>query len=73
MIESPLIQEIVARTRHEKTQELIVRFLTGRFGPLPLDLAAELRTIADEPKLDDLLEWATRCPDLDTFRAKLSS
>jgi hypothetical protein len=77
VIESPLIQEIVARSRqearHEKTQELIVRFLTRRFGPLPLRLTTELRTIADEPKLDDLLEWAAQCPDLDAFRARLSS
>ena len=63
---------IVARTKYENTQNLIVRFLTGRFGPLPSELTSELRTITDEHKLEDLVEWAARCPNLEAFRARLS-
>ncbi len=69
MIESPLIQEIVARTKHET----IVQFLDGRFGAVPADVAVQLKGILDEERLEDLTRYAARCPDLEAFRARLSS
>ena len=69
MIESPLIQEIVARSKHDS----IVQFLEGRFGSVPADITLRLGEILDETKLEDLTRYAARCPDLEAFRARLSS
>jgi len=69
MIESPLIQEIVSRTKHSA----IVRFLAARFGPVPQDIVTILQTVSDEQRLDELVDWAGRCPDLDAFRTQLSA
>jgi hypothetical protein len=69
MIESPLIQEIVARSKHDS----ILQFLEARFGAVPADLALQLREILDESKLEELTRHAARCPDLASFRTALSS
>jgi hypothetical protein len=69
MIESPLIQEIVARTK----QEAIMLFLEGRFGSVPVDVAMQLKGILDEEKLRDLVQYAARCSDLEAFRTHLQS
>jgi hypothetical protein len=73
MIESPLIDEIVTRAKCEGQRKAIVKFLTTRLGPVPAELVAHLQTIADEARLDELAGWAASCPDLDAFRAQLSS
>jgi len=67
MIESPLIQEIVARTRHED----ILKVLEGRFGAVPADIALQIKRILDEQRLGDLVGYSARCPDLELFRARL--
>lgn len=72
-IESPLLEELMAQTRQENTQRHVVRILEGRFGAVPPEVVAELRTVRDEPKLDDLHDFAVVCPDLDAFRARLGS
>jgi hypothetical protein len=69
MIESPLIQELMAQRMHKA----ILRFLSGRFGSVPLDIQTTLQSIQDDARLDELVEWAARCPDLDAFRIRLSS
>jgi hypothetical protein len=69
MIESPLIQEIVARSK----QEAIMLFLEGRFGSVPVDLAMQLKGILDEERLRDLVRYAARCSDLQEFRTHLKS
>jgi hypothetical protein len=66
MIESPLIREIVAEVR----QKDILKFLT-RFGPVPPELAAEVRSILDETVLDAVVELSTSCPDLEHFQAEM--
>ncbi len=68
MIESPLIQEIVAERMHKD----ILRFLTGRFESVPQDIVSALHAIQEERKLDELVDWASRCPDLGAFRARLT-
>ena len=69
MIESPLIQELWA----ERIHPLILRVLTGRFGNVPAEIVAAVRTVQEGAKLDDLVEWASRCPDLEAFRSRLMS
>lgn len=68
MIESPLIQELMAERMHRA----ILRFLTGRFGAPPPEIAVAIQNIQDEQTLDDLVDLAARCPDLNTFRNRLS-
>ena len=68
MIESPLIQELVA----ERAHKAILRFLAARFGSVPLEIAATVESVQDEAKIDDLIDWAARCPSLDEFRTHLS-
>jgi hypothetical protein len=67
IIESPLIQELRARWR----QQDILRFLTGRFGNVPPEIVTALQAITEEARLNDLVDWAARCPDLEAFRARL--
>lgn len=69
MIESPLIQELLAQTRHED----ILQNLDARFGSVPPELATEIRAIFDDQRLRDLHRFAALCPDLAAFRARLSS
>ncbi len=65
MIESPLIREIVAESSHKH----ILKFLVTRFGPVPPELAAEVRSILDETVLDAVVELAASSPNLEHFGA----
>jgi len=65
MIESLLIREIVAERRHKD----ILKVLAIRFGPVPPELAAEVRSILDETVLDAVVELAASSPDLEHFGA----
>ncbi len=67
MIESPLIQELMA----ENGQKYILTVLETRFGTVPEELAVELRGVMDEQKLRELTRLAVKCSDLAAFRAKL--
>jgi hypothetical protein len=69
MIESPLIQEIIAENR----QADIVRILKVRFREVPSEVLTPLRGITKAAKLDDLVDYALACPDLNAFRARLHS
>jgi hypothetical protein len=67
MIESPLIREIVAESTHKH----ILKFLATRFGPVPPELEAEVRSILDESVLDAAIELAAFSSDRDHFAAEL--
>jgi hypothetical protein len=67
MIESPIIQELVAEGRHKD----ILRFLAVRFGPLPGASAAEIKQILDETVLDAVVELAASSPDLSHFETAM--
>lgn len=69
MIESPLIQELVAQTRHKA----IVEFLEARFGTVPLEVSRHLSKILDEQRLSSLIVEAARCTDLAAFQAALTT
>jgi hypothetical protein len=72
-IESPLIDELLAQVTQEATQRDVVGVLEARFGAVPPEVVAELRTVRDEQKLNDLHRFAVVCSDLDAFRARLGS
>ena len=67
MIESPLIQELLA----ERVRKTILRILEARFGPVPQDMVTALEAVQDDTKLDDLIGYAATSSDLDAFRARL--
>lgn len=67
MIESPLIQEIVAERMHKD----ILAFLESRFGRVPQDLATDLEAIHDEQTLDELVKLAARCRTLSAFHKRV--
>jgi predicted transposase YdaD len=64
MIESPLIQELVAEARHKD----ILKLLNKRFGEVPADLVNLVRSVVKERKLDLLFDLALDCPSLASFR-----
>jgi hypothetical protein len=68
MIESPLVQEIVAR----KGRKDVLVILEDRFGPVPADVKAALEAIEDEDRLTALMKVAWRCESLDAFRTQLA-
>jgi hypothetical protein len=67
MIESPLIQELLAERMHKA----IAKVLEGRFGPIPSDVRVRLQAVQQEEKLDDLNAFAGTCHNLDEFRKRL--
>jgi len=69
MIESPLIEEIMAETR----QETILDVLRGRFGEPSVEVTTLLRAVRKSDKLSELAKYAGACPDLEAFRNRLLS
>jgi hypothetical protein len=67
MIESPLIDELLA----ERTQDNILEVLRERFGVPPIELTNQLRAVQQDKKLTELLLFAVKCPNLEAFRARL--
>jgi hypothetical protein len=67
MIESPLIQEVLAEHMHKA----IVKVLEIRFGLVPSDVEVRLQAIQEEEKLDDLNTFAATCSNLGEFRKRL--
>ena len=67
MIESPLIRELTAERSHKH----ILKLLVTRFGLVPPELEAEVRSILDESVLDAANQLAAFSPDLDHFAAEL--
>jgi hypothetical protein len=72
MIESPLLQELLAETKRETMKQTLLRLLAARFGSVPQDITAALQAIPDRPQLEELIDWAARCPDLEAFRTRLT-
>ena len=75
MIESPLIKELVAESNQKAVQQAkqedLEVFLKSRFGKIPSEVIKRIRKIQSETKLQDLIEYVARCPNLDAFRKKL--
>jgi hypothetical protein len=64
---SLLIRDIITEMRHKS----ILRVLRNRFGPVPPELEAEVRSIRDESVLDATVDLAVSSPDLERFGAEL--
>lgn len=73
IMDSPIMQELVAVKNAERMHRAITRCLQRRFGALPDSLRAELAGVTDDDRLDDLNFVAGTCPDLDAFRQRLAN
>jgi hypothetical protein len=69
MIESPVIQALIAKRLRAAIKEV----LKGRFGAVPKDVAQGLESILNEKELTKLNVFAARCPDIKAFRERLGS
>jgi hypothetical protein len=68
MIESPVLQELLA----ERAHQLILGLLEDRFGPVPAEVIGALSAIKDEERLKQLNKLAARCTNLEAFRQQLA-
>jgi tRNA modification GTPase len=69
MIESPLLQKMIAEGRHKD----ILALLKARFGTVPRDVTRHLRDVLDDKKIQQLAVLAGTCSDLQAFREGLLS
>ncbi len=73
MIESPVLQKWFRERDVSTLQELVLEKLAARFGPLPADVSAEVRVVADTPRLKALLDAVYASASLDEFRTHLTA
>jgi hypothetical protein len=71
MIESPLLQEITAKSRCEGMQKAILRILQTRFGALTEEVPGAIQLVTDEPTLERLVDEAWQSQDLAAFMIKV--
>ncbi len=67
MLESPLLQKMIA----ERLQKAIQEALKARFDSVPREVNRLLREVLDERKLTELNGIAATCPNMETFREAL--
>ncbi|OAI42273.1 hypothetical protein AYO40_00065 [Planctomycetaceae bacterium SCGC AG-212-D15] len=79
MIDSPLIRELTSKAKEEGIQagivkarkQDVIRVLSARFGPLPAAISARIEKVPAGVDLEELIDWAARCTDLNAFRTRL--
>jgi hypothetical protein len=67
MLESPLIDEIVADRAHRH----VLTVLETRFGEIPQEVMDAVNSVSDDERLSDLFRKAAACADLDAFRSQI--
>jgi hypothetical protein len=63
---------MMAKNTAQARQKDILQFLTRRFGPVPDELAAAVQAIYEESKLDEPVDMAASCANLETFQWHLA-
>jgi hypothetical protein len=71
MIESPVIDRLLAQRERKTRQEGIAEVILARFGPLSDDARARLQGVQDDAKLSALNRFAAICPDKEAFVQRL--
>jgi hypothetical protein len=72
LAESPLYQKWMAEKECETKQAAIVSVLQARFGAVPEEVAAQVRSVADVTKLEQAIKHAVCCTGFDDFRKRLA-
>ncbi len=73
MIESPLIQELIAERTRETTIANIMTVLIAGFGTNAEKIESELKAINDEARLKGPIKHAVTARTLSSFRKQLAS
>jgi hypothetical protein len=71
MIESPVLQGLIAEKVAEQMHRAILETLEDRFGPVPTEVTTALHAITDADRLRALIRLVVRCPDMEAFRQQL--
>jgi len=71
MIESPLLNELIAEKVAEERQQALLNFLEARFGPVSVDLAHQVKGVTKADRLKQLTKQAAICSDLESFQQDL--
>jgi hypothetical protein len=66
-------REAAEKAAVEKARKALLLVLQARLGNIPEEVQAQLRALQDQQKLDELLEVAARCADLEAFRQALNA
>lgn len=67
MLESPVLQELIAEVGAKVRHADLIRILEARFGPISREVKAAIESIWDERKLADLVTLAASCESLESF------
>src|SRR5262249_46325197 len=70
-INSPLVQEVVAKTELATRKQTIREFLEARFGSLSANIPAALEQVKEGERLTRLIRQAATCKDLEAFEKQL--
>lgn len=73
MIDSPILNELIAEREAQVMQKAVLRLLADRFGPVPVDVAQRVKDVTNADQLMQLISQAGRCPDLEAFRQALGA
>lgn len=71
MIESPLIQEIIAESMRAAWVKVLLVILDARFGAVTPTITAGLEQVKEEDKQDRLTDQAATCRSLQAFEEAL--
>ncbi len=72
MIESPLLQELIAERTRDTMIEDLMTVLVARFGSKARAVETEIKAIGDEARLKDLIKQAVTARTLSSFRKQLA-
>ena len=72
MIESPVLEKWFRQRDVATRQTIILEILDSRFGPVPAEVSAAVRVVADEDRLREITRTASTSPTLDAFRQNLA-
>jgi hypothetical protein len=71
MLELPFLDRFVDERVSQRQAEDILRVLKARFGNLPNELVAEVHAVTNGRTLDELVDFAAVCRDVDSFWNKM--
>lgn len=69
---SPLYQHWMQEERRATNQAAIVRVLEARFGAVPEELGATIRSVSDLDKLEQAITLAAKCSSLEQFQKRFA-